>query len=70
MGHKVVLFHTLAAANGSLCSYSRYLSRLKNVLKKMYAILQFFKSLNFIQPVKQIKTHKITDYLGLTFSSV
>ena len=53
MGDKVVLFHTLAAANGSLCSYSRYLSRLKNVLKKMYAILQFFKSLNFIQPVKE-----------------
>ena len=53
----IISSHTLAAAKGSLCSYSRYLSRLKNVLKKMYASLQFFRSLNFIQPKrKKVKT--------------
>ena len=52
---------TLTAAKGSLCSNSRYLSRLKKVLKKMYANLQFFRSLSDIHP-KQTRRKKPEKY--------
>ena len=35
---------SLCVANGSLCSWSRYFSRLKKVSKKTGVILQYFKS--------------------------
>lgn len=42
--------HTFCTANGSLCSWSRYFSRLKKVSKNMWAILQRFKSPRVILP--------------------
>lgn len=41
---------TFCTANGSLCSWSRYFSRLKKVSKNMWAIRQRFKSPRVILP--------------------
>lgn len=41
---------SLCDANGSLCSWSKYFSRLKNVSKNIGVILQFFKSLSATLP--------------------
>lgn len=42
--------HTFCTANGSLCSWSRYFSKLKKVSKNMWAIRQRFKSPRVILP--------------------
>ena len=51
---------TLVLANGSLCSWSRNLSKLMKVSKNMWVILQFLRSANVI----------FSESLGLTRSNI
>ncbi len=56
--NKNLLFFTLAASKGSLCSWSRYFSMLKKVSKKIWESWHLFRSLRVIFPDKKIKqTH-------------
>ena len=60
IGETSILKLTRALAKGSLCSWSKNLSRLKKVSKKMLAILQFLRSARVILP----------ETFGLTRSSI
>jgi len=51
--------HTFCTANGSLCSWSRYFSRLKKVSKNMWAMRQRFRSPRVILPGGETHAHAL-----------